>query len=172
MSGEGNFITAEEDVVAANRLHARQLWNRRAILRGWILATVALALVAIGVCERLNWTMLWVPVASATLMVIGAGVSQLTFSQAARRHFRQAHAFWRPTTIEWDDTSVGFATDRGKVRFQWTDFFSWAADDRSVLLYQSANSFITIPIKKLDQQAKVEIASALKNVGVPERSSR
>jgi YcxB-like protein len=172
VSGEGGFTTTEEDLVAANRLHARQLWNRRAVLRGWVLGTVTLAVIAIWLCERVDWKMVWVPLVAAGYMVIGALVSQLTFSHFARRHYRQARSFWHPTTLEWDSNSIRFASDRGNVRYNWTDFFSWAADDRSILLYQTGNSFITVPTRGLSEEAKIEIVSALKGASVGERSLR
>jgi hypothetical protein len=172
MPGEGNFTTTEEDLVAANRLHARQLWNWRAVVRGWVLGTIALALVAIWLCGRVDWKMLWVPLIAAGYMAVGAIVAQLTFSHFARRHYRQARSFWHPTTLYWDSDSIRFASDRGDVRFNWTDFFSWAADERSILLYQSANYFYTIPTRDLDAEARTDIAAALKNAGVVERSSR
>jgi hypothetical protein len=171
MPREGTFTTTENDLVAANRLHARQLWNRRAVLRGWTLATVALALAAIWLCGRVDWTVLWMPLVAAAFMAVGAVLSQLTFSYAARQHYRQARSFWHPTTVAWDDNSVRFASDRGNVQFEWADFFAWAADDRSILLYQSGNLFITIPMRALDEHAKKEIVSALKNGGVASRSS-
>ena len=172
MRGEGKYTTTEEDLVAANRLHARQLWNRKAILRGWILGTIALGLIALWFCARIDWTLLWAPVVAAGYMVVGAFVSQLTFSHFARRHYRQARSFWHPTTLEWDSDSVRFASDRGDVRYNWTDFFSWAADDRSILLYQTGNSFISVPTRGLGEEAKIEIVSALKSANVGERSSR
>ena len=64
-----------------------------------------------------------------------------------------------------------FASERGEVRDNWTSYFSWAADDRSILLYQSANSFITLPAKDLGVDARIDIVAALKNAGVTERSS-
>ena len=64
-----------------------------------------------------------------------------------------------------------FASERGEVRDNWTSFFSWAADDRSILLYQSANLFISLPIRDFSEDAKIDILAALKNAGVPERKS-
>ena len=172
MSGEGNFTTTEKDLVAANRLHARQLWNRRAILRGWIFTTVALALILFAFCRRFDWTILLAPLAATAFMGVGAAFANQTFAIAARRHYRQARAFWQQTTIEWDDGSVRFVSDRGNVRFNWADFYSWAADDQSILLYQSANSFITVPTRELGENARLEIVSALTKTGVTSRSSR
>lgn len=172
MAGEGRFTTEELDLIAANRLHARQLWNRRAVLRGWVLGTVALTLVAIWLCERLDWKMLWLPLVAAGYMAIGAIIAQVAFSFYARRHYRQAQSFWHPTTLDWDNNAVRFASDQGEVRYNWADFYSWAADDRSILLYQTANSFITVPTRGLDRKGATEIAAALKNAGIVERSSR
>ena len=71
MSGEGSFTTTEEDLVGGNRLHARQLWNRRALLRGWLLFTIASVLLVFGFCGSVGWAMLWAPVAAAAYLVIG-----------------------------------------------------------------------------------------------------
>jgi hypothetical protein len=111
------------------------------------------------------------PIAAAAFMGVGAVFANLTFAIAARRHYRQARAFWLPTTIEWDDESVRFASDRGNVQFKWADFFAWASDDRSILLYQSGNSFIAVPAKDLDVNQMMEIVSGLKGAGVAVRSS-
>jgi hypothetical protein len=116
--------------------------------------------------------MLWLPVVAAGYMAIGAAASQLIFSRFARRHYRQAKAFWRPTNMDWDDHSIRFASDRGAVQYQWADFYSWAADNRSILLYQTANSFITIPTRGLNHDGAVEIVSDLVNAGLAVRSSR
>jgi hypothetical protein len=105
-------------------------------------------------------------------MVIGWIVSQLTFGRAARRNFREAKAFLRPTTIAWDRESVRFTSERGESRDDWSSYFAWAADDRSVLLYQAANLFITLPVRDLGENAKVEIVAALQNAGVKERLRR
>jgi hypothetical protein len=172
MSGEANFTTTEEDLVAANRLHARQLWNRVAVLRGWILATVALGLILFSFCGQFNWMILWAPIAAAVFMAVGVALANLIFAIAASRHYRQARPFWLPTTIEWNGNSVRFTSDRGHVEFKWADFFAWAGDDHSILLYQSGNSFITVPMKNLDEKNCMEIISALKSAGVPVRSSR
>ena len=169
---EAKFTIREKDLVAANRLHARQLWNRGAVLRGWGLATVALVLILFSICGHFGWMLLWAPAAAALFMAVGAAIAYLTFSNAARRHYHQAEAFWIPTSIDWDDTSIRFASERGNVQIKWADFFAWAVDDRSILLYQSGNSFITVPTKSLGENAKFEIPLALKNAGVAVRSSR
>ena len=172
MSGEANFTTTEADLVAANRLHARQLWNRRAVLRGWILATVALALILFALCPRLRWLILAAPFAAAVFMAVGAAFANLTYAIAARRHYRQGKAFWRPTRIEWDDDSIRFTSDRGHVEHKWADYFAWAADDRSILLYLSANAFVTIPSKNLSANGRTEIVGNLKRTGVAARPAR
>jgi hypothetical protein len=166
MAGEASFTTSEQDLVAANRLHVRQLWNRRATLRGWILSTVALALVLFVFCPRLSWLLLAAPFAAAAFMAVGAVLAQLTFVIAARRHYRQGKAFWRPTKIAWDDTSIRFTSDRGHVEHKWADYFAWAADDQAVLLYLSANSFLTIPSKNLSTNGRTEIIADLQRAGV------
>ena len=61
MSGEAEFTTTEEDLVAANQLHARQLWNRRAVLRGWTLTTIAFALILLSFREQFDWVLLFAP---------------------------------------------------------------------------------------------------------------
>jgi hypothetical protein len=172
MSGEASFTTTEEDLVAANRLHARQLWNRRAILRGWILATVALTLILYSFCGKVDWMILSASVAAAVFMAVGATLANLTFAIAARRQHRQAKAFWIPTKIAWDNKCIRFTSDRGHVEHRWAEYFAWAGDNRSILLYLSANSFITIPTKNLAESERTGIGSALKDAGIIERSRR
>jgi len=170
--GEANYTIMEGDLVAANRLHARQLWNQRAILKGWLIGTMALTLVGFWLCPSVDWRILWAPVIATAYMIFGALFSFVVFSYFARRHYRQAHSFWIPTKLEWDRKAVRFTSDRGEVRFDWSDFFSWAADGRSILLYQSGNLFITVPVRALKSEAVSEIVSILKDAGVPVRSSR
>jgi hypothetical protein len=172
MSGEGKFTTTEEDLISGNLLHAQEVWNRRALLKGWILGTVALALLGIAIGEAIDWRLLWAPIAAAAYMIVGFFVSRLIFSSAARRSFRQAQPFFRPNTFKWDDSSVEFASDRGKVRDSWKSFYAWAADERSIILYQTAGSFITIPTRDLGQDEKSEIELTVSRAGVPRRSSR
>ena len=171
MSGEGKFTTTEDDLVAGNQLHARQLWNRRAVLRGWVLFTIAVLLAVFGFCGRVGWALLWAPAAASAYMVVGYYFSQAMFSRYARKGFRQALSFWRPTAIQWDDDSVQFTSDRGQSRDVWTSYYSWAADDRSILLYQSANLFITLPVRDVGNDARISISAALKKAGVKQRSS-
>ena len=172
MSGDAEFTTTEEDLVAANQLHARQLWNRRAVLRGWMLTTIAFALILFSFREQFDWALLFAPIAAVPFMMLGAGLARLTFATAARRQYRQGQAFWRPTKIEWTDRSIRFSSDRGQVEHSWSDYFAWAADDRSILLYQSANAFFTLPAAHLGTHVRTQIVSDLSNSGVPHRSAR
>jgi hypothetical protein len=171
-AAEIEFTTTEADLVAGNLLHVRQIWNRRAILKGWILGTIALGLLGFGLLSCAGWRLLLAPVIAAAYMAVGALVSRQLFVRYARRSFRQAHAFFRSTQLGWDSDTVRFASDRGEVRWRWADFYAWAANDRSILLYQTANSFITVPVAGFPSATKTQIVSALEAAGVLQRSAR
>lgn len=169
MECKRNFTTIEGDWIAANRLHAKQLWNRRATLRGGLFFSAAAGLLGFSIFRSAGWYLLLIPGAAVAYMLVGYFVAQLAFSRAARRSFHQSKAFLRPTEIEWDAKNVRLTSERGTVQDAWVDFFAWAADDRSVLLYQSANAFITLPVRDLGLDAQRSIVDALRKSGIKER---
>ena len=148
------------------------MWNRRAVLRGWVFGIVVLTLILFSRGWRFDWRMLWVPVIATAYSGVGAIVGWMIYSHAARRNFRQARALWHPTSVRWDDDSIQIMSERGKVRDNWSNFFAWAANDQFILLYHTAASFVTIPVRDLNSDARTEIVSALTNAGVAERASR
>lgn len=172
MPGEKSFTTTEDDLVAGNRLHVRQLWNRRAILNGWLLAVAVIGLLWIQFCDRFDWSLLWVPLAAAAWLPIGWLVAQATFTRAGRQAFRQLKPFLRPTMVAWDENSIRFTSSRGESRDDWGNYYAWAADDRSVVLYQSAHLFVTLPVRDIGPDARDDIVSLFKQAGVKERQAR
>ena len=170
MPGELDYTLQEQDLVDGNRLHARQLWNKRTVIRTWLCISIIAIVGCFFAWDADVWDFVWIAIAFAAYMAIGSHVGKAIFSRFARRSYRQAKAFWRQTKFSWTDDSLEFKSARGQGRSEWSDFYSWAADEKSVLLYQTANTFITVPVGSIDAVLREEIVTNLRNAGVVERS--
>lgn len=118
-----------------------------------------------------TWQLALAPVMAFAFLGLGAILSRFLWVRAARKSYRQAKAFWTPTSISWDATSLRFQSQRGDSSGPWNDYYSWSVDSKAILLYLTENSFITIPCRSLSEADQSDIIANLRNAGVAERAS-
>lgn len=166
----GSFRTTADDLIAANRLHWLQTFRlKRAIL-------LLMAILAVS-SLWLSWSHGWWGVVAALMLgpilAILYGAlwlgSWLLVGLLARRRWRQSEPMWVDQQVTWTAEEIEFRSVRGEARFPWHDFYRWAADEKSILLYQSENAFYTLPLRGFTSEAAREIASLLTVANVPQR---
>ena len=151
-----------EDLIAANRLHWRQTFRlkRAILLLVTILAASSLWLSWNYGREGIIASLMLSAFLSGAYLLLWLG-SWLCVAPLARRAWRQSERMWVDQQVRWTADEIEFVSSRGEVRFPWSDFYRWAADKKTVNLYQSARAFYSLPLRGFDPEAGHEIASIL-----------
>jgi hypothetical protein len=167
---EATFTVSPEDCVAANRLHFLKSISIKRWLEVFILSAAALAL--------FNFGFDWIFDLEGYLIVLGSIWAFLVtvcvagwfmIPRQARRNWRQAQKMWIERRVSWDADKIHFESEKGQVHVNWSDYYRWAADDRSLLLYQDDRTFHLVPLRNLPSGACDAITEYLKAAGVQER---
>ena len=159
---QGSFRMTAEDLIAANRLHWRQTFRlkRAILLLVAILAASSLWLSWNYGREGIVASLMLGAFLSGAYLLLWLG-SWLCVAPLARRAWRQSERMWVDQQVGCTADEIEFVSSRGEVRFPWSDFYRWAADEKSILLYQSACAFYALPLRGFHPEAGREIASIL-----------
>ena len=162
----GSYTLSADDLVAANQLHWRRVnGNKRALL---------LPLLVGGFAGSLLFLLGESGFALAISLVIGgyyflALISWILFSVSARRSWKQARSMWIEQQVEYTPEHIQFTSERGSVRFAWSDFYRWTADEDYILLYQTAGTFYTLPLRGFAADADERMLKLIREAGVRQR---
>jgi len=164
------FTIIPEDLIAANRLHFIKLFSIRRWLLTFIGSAVSIALIFYGFDLRIGVVGYLVALGSMWAIIVAiCGLGWLMVPRQSRRTWTQAQKLWIETNVQWDAEAITFKSVRGESRVPWSAYHRWAADDRSILLYQDERTFYTLPIRDFPANARNEIVGFLKTAGVAER---
>jgi hypothetical protein len=169
---EGSYTLTLDDLIAANRLHWKQTVVRdwkRALVTG--LAGISLLCLSLWLARPCAGIADYVIVAT---LVIGAvtmlgALSWLIIVPVSRRGWKQSRKMWVPQQVHCDPQGIQFKSERGEVRIRWGDFYQWAADERTLLLYTTARSFFAIPLAGFRSGARETLAGMIQTAGVRQR---
>ena len=162
----GSYTLSADDLVAANQLHWRRVnGDKRALL---------LPLLVGGCSGSLLLLLGQRGFALAVSLVTGgyyllALTSWILFSVNARRSWKQARSMWIEQQVEYTPEYIQFTSERGSVRFAWSDFYRWAADEDYILLYQTAGTFYTVPLRGFVANAGEGMLKLIREAGVRQR---
>jgi hypothetical protein len=167
---EATFTVSPDDMIAANRLHFLKSFSIKRWLEVFILSAVALALFNFGFDWMFDpegylivlgtiWAFL------ATVCIVG----WFMIPRQARKNWKQAQKMWIERSVSWDADKIHFESEKGQVHLNWSDYYRWAADDRSLLLYQDDQTFNLVPMRNLPPGARETITEYLQAAGVLER---
>ena len=107
----------------------------------------------------------------ATALVITLALAALiwwTIPMNARRKYHQ-RKMWDEVHFNWDDRGVTLTSNHGSGNFAWDEFFTWATDKRTVLLYLDPRLFYVLPLRAFPFGASNDIVAALASAGVKPR---
>ena len=167
---EATFTIGPEDLSAANRLHFISLLS----IRRWLLvfagSAVAVALLLFGFDSSFGLEGYLIVLGSVWGIVVAICVwGWFMIPRQARRTWKQAQKLWIETTASWDAERISFKSARGVSQVQWSAYHRWAADARSILLYQDERTFYTLPMRSFPGAARETIIGYLRMAGVQQR---
>ena len=167
---EATFTIGPEDLSAANLLHFLSLFSIRRWAFVFAGSALAIALLFFGLDLSLGLGGYLVVLGSVWGIIAAICVwGWLSIPRQARRTSKQAQKLWVDTTVTWDADHISFKSTRGVSQIQWSAYYRWAADDRSILLYQDERTFHTLPLRGFPAGARETIIGYLKTAGVEER---
>ena len=167
---EATFTVGPDDLIAANRFHFKNLFSAERWTLALLVTGTLIALLAYGLDLGLETKDYLYIFATVWVFVIGICVlGWFSIPRQARRSWMQAKRLLIETKARWDSEGITFENARGNSRVPWTDYHRWAADDRSILLYQDDRSFFTLPLGQLPADARDTITGHLKKAGVRAR---
>jgi len=167
---EATFTVGPDDMAAANRLHFLKLFSARRWLFVFLGSAVALALLNFGLIGYIDPEIYLITLGTiwGTIVAICI-VGWLMIPRQARRIWSQGQKLWIERRVAWDVDKIHFISANGEVHVSWGDYYRWAADERSLLLYQDDRSFHLLPLRNLPNGAGETMIGHLRAAGVQER---
>lgn len=167
---EATYTVSPEDLTAANRLHFLKSFSLRRWLVAFIFSAVAVGLFIWGFDGFLDPESYLLALGSIWGFVVAICiVGWLMIPRQARRSWSQAQKMWIGQRVTWDADKIHFKSQKGEVHVSWGDYYRWAADERTLLLYQDARTFYLVPLGSLPSEARETMTGYLKAAGVQER---
>jgi len=167
---EATFTIGPEDLSTANRLHFLSLFSIRRWAFAFAGSALAIALLSFGLDLNFGLGGYLAVLGSVWSIVVAICVwGWLSIPRQAHRTWKQAQKLWIETTVTWDADHISFKSARGVSQVQWSAYHRWAADSRSILLYQDERTFHTLPLRGFPAGARETIIGYLKTAGVEER---
>ena len=167
---EATYTVGPDDLVAAYRLNFLKSFSIRQWLFAFIGGAVGMAfliLVSDGVIDPESYLLalgsIWGIVVAICI------VGWLMIPMQARRIWSQAQKFWTGHRVKWDADQIHFKSERGESHVRWSDYYRWAANDKSLLLYQDSRLFYPLPLQSFPAGAAETIFGYLRAAGVQER---
>lgn len=133
------FLIAEDDYLAAMRLHARLRGERRVFI-----GLLALLCVVALLTARSPWREAGIGGLiglAAVLLLTHFVIGPLVW----RRHYRRYPAIQQPMEVELLDTGLHVRSPSGESRLTWAQIVRWREDERFVLVYISPVLFHIVP---------------------------
>ena len=131
---------------------------------------MAVALILWGFIGQIDYEIYLLAVGSIWLTIVAICIfGWFMIPRQARRTWHQSRKMWVERRVTWDVEKNHFNSARGEIPVGWGDYYRWAADDRSLLLYQDWRMFYLAPLRTLPAEAKEEIIGYLKVAGVQKR---
>ena len=167
---EATFTIGSEDLAAANRLHFIKLFSAERWSLTFIGSAVALALLNFGFDAGIDLEDYLLILGSIWAIIVAICVlGWFMIPRQARRTWGQAKKLWIEQNVKWDSDRIHFKSTRGESHVLWSDYHRWAADDRSILLYQDERTFFLLPVRQFPVGTRETITDYLKLAGVAER---
>ena len=167
---EATFAVGPEDLIAANRFHFKNLFSAEKWTFTLLGTGTAIALILYGLDLGFDVRDFLYIFAAVWTMIVGiCALGWFLIPRQARRSWSQAKRLWIETEVRWDKDGIHFKNARGDSYVPWSDYHRWAADKRSILLYQDDRSFILLPLRGFPADARETITGHLKTSGVPTR---
>ena len=167
---EATFTVGPDDLIAANKFHFKNLfsaerWTFALLVSGTVIAVLVYVLDLGFEAKDFLYIFAAVWVVVIAICVLG----WFAIPRQTRRSWSQAQRLWIETEVRWDSNGIHFKNARGNSHVPWTDYHRWAADERSILLYQDDRSFFTLPLRQFPADARDTITGQLKKAGVQAR---
>ena len=165
-----SYTVGPDDLAAANRLHFLRSFSSRRSAIAFIFSVIAVALMVFGFDDVFGPNSYFLVLGSiwgviAAICVFG----WLAIPWQARRSWDQAQKMWTEQRVTWDPDKIHWQSDRGDVHVLLGNYYRWAADARSLLLYQDSRTFYLVPLRSLPAGARETITNYLRAAGVRER---
>jgi hypothetical protein len=167
---EATYTVSSDDLAAANRLHFLRSFSFRRSVFAIFFSVIAVALLVFGFSEILRPEDFF-HVLAAIWGFVGAIclAGWVAIPWQARRSWNQAQKLFTEVNASWDAEKIHFKSERGDVHVRWGSYYRWAADDRSLLLYQDARTFFFVPLRGLPSDARETIMGFIRAARLPER---
>ena len=167
---EATFTVGADDLIAANRFHFKNLFSAERWTFALLGSASAIALLLYGLDLGFDVRDFLYMLAAVWALVVGICVlGWFLIPRQARRTWSQAEKLWIETAVRWDSDKLHFTNARGVSSVRWADYYRWAADDRSILLYQDERTFFTLPLRQFPADARETITGYLEAAGVEVR---
>lgn len=165
-----SYSVGVDDLAAANRLYFIKTISIRRWIGTFVASAVAIALTLWGFIGQIDSEIYLLALGSIWLTIIAICIfGWFMIPRQARRTWQQSQKMWVEQLVTWDAEKIHFNSARGEIHVSWGDYYRWAADNRSLLLYQDWRMFYLVPLRTFSAEAKAEIIGYLKAAGVQER---
>ena len=145
VAAEGTpLVYTQQDFLDALNLHGRMTRRR------WAFILIVCAILFAALCfvtddwgERFGTT---IAAAAGGLVFYGIG-RFVYYPWLAHRQFTRQPLAKLPQRVSLASDGIVFVSERGSMRFLWSDFIGWDADDRVVILKKSPRIFMIVPTR-------------------------
>lgn len=148
MNRSVTITLAEDDYVAANRLHVLNQYKGRgpvAVLCFFIALYVLFLGASFAGIQMPETLHLLIP--ALLLWLLGARLLNYLWlvPRATRKLFRQQKTLHRPMTYSWSEAGLKVTGESGEWLFAWADYLKLAENAKIVLLYEGPRLFQMLP---------------------------